>query len=44
MGMLVFVNAVAYVWFIKQHPLYGLINGLYSVEKHLTPCQKENGL
>lgn len=40
MGLLVIVNAV--VWVIKQHPLYGLIICLYSVQKHLTPCQKEN--
>lgn len=37
-------NDVVYVWFIKQHPLYGLINYLYNIQKHLTPFQKENTL
>lgn len=37
---MVIVNV--YVWFIKQHPLYGLINCLYSVQKHLTmPKRKQ---
>ncbi len=40
MGSLVIVNA--YVWFIKQQPLCGLINCLYSVQKHLTmPKRKQ---
>ena len=34
MFLLVIMNAVAYVWFIKQHPLYGLIN-IYTVFRNI---------